>query len=97
MMSNRIAIINELIQEQKSPKPILLDKVRKAKKGNSSNRGERKLHGGVIRTRVPGIAGCAGEIKMRKCRNDDCKKEENNPREKTRQTIRLINAHPSEI
>lgn len=95
-LSNGLALIAELIEEQKSPESVPTDKMRDAEEGDGGDAGERDLRHGVVWPAVAGVAVGAGEREVRERGDGDGHGDEDEPREAGGPCIGLIDAQPFE-
>lgn len=96
-LSNRLALINQLIKEQEPPEPVFPHKPGQAHEGEGGDAAQRQLHDSVEGPRVLAVAGGAGQQEMGNRGHDDREEDEHGPRQTCCPNIRLVHAHPSEI
>lgn len=94
--SNDLAFITKLIKEQKPTKSIDPHELRERNKWQRSDTTQRQLNKAIIGPSMPIITIAASEVEMRKARDDEGEDDEDEPRERSSPTIRLIDTHPPE-
>uniref|UniRef100_A0A2N9GV45 Uncharacterized protein n=1 Tax=Fagus sylvatica TaxID=28930 RepID=A0A2N9GV45_FAGSY len=96
-ISNCLALINELIEEQESSKAVLTNEPRNTHERQRGDAAERELNDTVVWPGVLAVAGGASQHEMRDCGDDDGEEDEHGPRETDCPHVGLVHAHPSEI
>lgn len=94
-LSNDLALITQLIKEQKPPQPISPHKSRQTNEGYHGNAAEGELRNRIVRPTVAAVAiAAAGEHEMGERRNQNRENEEDEPGEARGPRARLIDAEP---
>lgn len=78
-LSDDLALIAELIEEQKPAYAVLPDEIGQTDEGEAGDAAERKLRDGVVRPVMEGIAMGAGQHKMRKGGDHNREDDEDEP------------------
>lgn len=94
---NRFALVDELVEEQEPPEPVLPHEPRETQERQHCDAAERQLHDTVEGPRVVAVAGGARQQEMRGRGHDDPEENEHGPGETRRPHVRLVDAHPPEI
>lgn len=92
--SDRLALIDKLVEEQEPPKTVLPDEPGEADEGQRGDAAEGELNDAVVGSRVFAVAGGAGQQEMRHQGNNDREQHEHGPGETRRPHVRLVDAHP---
>ena len=93
-LSDDLALIAKLVEEQKPPETVLADEMREADEGDGGDAAEGELRHSVVRPAVAGIAVGAGEDEVREGGDENGHGDEDEPREAGGPRIRLIHAQP---
>jgi hypothetical protein len=92
--SDRLALIDELVEEQEPPKTVLPNETGEAEEGERGEAAERELNDAVVGPGVFAVAGGAGQQEMGDQGHNDREQHEHEPGETRRPRVRLVHAHP---